>query len=168
MIRHGQTDQLFNSNADIDKERQLTEEGKLASQKVGEYLRAFGISAIYSSPLSRTLQTAEIIKASAEIPGDIILDDNLLEMYHGKGEYSEREANVRSFFKELINRHAGKQLVLVSHMDPMEAYVEGMGFSAEDLDSPCLMSQGYRLVFAGDKPVECLKIDPSGFPKASR
>lgn len=162
LIRHGQTDQPFSAVPGVDAERQLTEEGSRHIEKVGEYLKSFAPIVIYSSPLKRTVQTAVIIQRQAAIPGEIIKDPSLIEMYHGQGDYAERATIVGSFFKALIAKHAGEQIVLVSHQDPIESIVDHMGFTAAEIDRPCLPSQGYRVVFAGDIPVECQKINPAG------
>ncbi len=161
LMRHGQTDKLFNSNSVIDGERVLTEEGRAQEKRVGEYLKSFAPSAIYSSPVLRSIQTAELIKEAAEIPGEIITAHCLVEMYHGRGEYEDRKVAVQEFFQQLTTKHAGEHIVLASHQDPIETIVEHLGFTAEELDFPCRMSQGYRLVFAGSQPVECQKLNPA-------
>ncbi|HSX42103.1 MAG TPA: histidine phosphatase family protein [Candidatus Saccharimonadales bacterium] len=162
-IRHGQTDKDFSSDAGIDNERVLTEEGRAQEKRVGEYLKSFAPSVIYSSHMKRAVETAEIIKVAAEIPGDIISRSELAEMYHGQVQgYAERGAAFKDFLQELCQKHAGEQIVLSFHEDPIESMVAHLGFTTEELDFPCQMSQGYRLVFAGEVPVECQKINPAG------
>lgn len=162
LFRHGQTDRDFSDQPKTDGERVLTAEGRGQARKVGEYLKSFAPAAIYSSPLKRAVETAEIIKEAAEIPGQIITEPVLAEMYHGQeAGYTERQAAVKSFFKDLIAKHAGQHITIASHEDPIESFVAHMGFNPAELDLPCQMSQGYRLVFAGDVPVECQKINPA-------
>lgn len=162
LMRHGQTDKVFNGDPAIDGERVLTEDGRTQEKRVGEYLKSFAPAAIYSSPMKRAIESAEIIQKVAEIPGEIVIQPVLAEMYHGQEQgYTERQTAIKEFFGNLVTKHAGEHIVLTSHQDPIEVIVAHLGFTEAELDRPCQMSQGYRLVFAGDTPVECQKIDPA-------
>lgn len=61
LVRHGQTawnrEEVFRGRADIP----LNETGRKEALLTGQYLRGVSIEAIYSSPLSRALETADAI-----------------------------------------------------------------------------------------------------------
>lgn len=60
-VRHGETDwnrdKIFRGRADVP----LGERGKKQAERVAEALKEYRLDAIYSSPLSRSMQTAEAI-----------------------------------------------------------------------------------------------------------
>lgn len=60
----------------------LTQKGIAEINETAEKLRGVGIEIIYSSPLLRTKQSAEIISEKLKLP--TIYDDRLLEHDHGK------------------------------------------------------------------------------------
>ncbi|MGQ9632156.1 MAG: histidine phosphatase family protein [bacterium] len=68
LVRHGETDwnreEVFRGRIDVP----LNERGLAQARALGEALRSQKIEAIYSSPLSRALKTAEIV---AEFQGDV-------------------------------------------------------------------------------------------------
>ena len=61
LVRHGQTawnrEEVFRGRADIP----LNETGRVEVLLTGQYLRGVSVDSIYSSPLSRALETAEAI-----------------------------------------------------------------------------------------------------------
>lgn len=158
--RHGQTDKPYSIDPEIDNERVLTDFGQKQIQAVGEYLRAFAPSAIYSCPRNRTAQTAEIIKEKAEIASEIVKRDELLEIY-SDADYASLTARIPAFIKELIEKHAGDHIVCVSHQDVIEGGLRAFGVEADEAEFPCKVGEGYRLVFAGDVFVQATKITPA-------
>ena len=110
-----------------------------------------GISAIYSSPLERTQETAQQIASALQI-GPIILDKRLIEAennFRGKrigygegalwknnnwklvsnlwkpswGEsYKSIAARVGDFASEQVKNHPGEQIVAVTHESPIWSY----------------------------------------------
>ena len=110
-----------------------------------------GISAIYSSPLERTQETAQQIASALQI-GPIILDKRLIEAennFRGKrigygegalwknnnwklvsnlwkpswGEsYKNIAARVGDFAREQVKNHPGEQIVAVTHESPIWSY----------------------------------------------
>lgn len=103
IVRHGKTvwnkDNRLQGTHDID----LTEEGKDAAQKLGEALKNISFDVIYSSPLKRAFETANLIFKNREIK--IITDERLTEIDFGFWEgktYEELEGSdhpSRNFFK---------------------------------------------------------------------
>lgn len=159
-VRHGLTDQPYSLNPEIDAKRVLTEQGKKQIAKVGEYLRAFAPTAIYSSPLKRTLETAEIIRSKAEIAAKIESKNELLEIY-SDSDYQALSQKIPALMNQLATKHPGEHIVCTSHQDVIEGGLKALGVEAEEADFPCLMAQLYRLVFAGNTFVEATKLDPA-------
>jgi broad specificity phosphatase PhoE len=145
LVRHGQTawnkEEIFRGRSDIP----LNETGLKEAELAGEYLRNKGIHAIYSSPLSRALQTAQKIGQfhNLEIQPLMGMIDMSFGEWEGKslkevqekdekryrlwieephrvklpGGESLEEVRIRSMaaLEEVIQKHPGKTLALVSH-----------------------------------------------------
>jgi isoleucyl-tRNA synthetase len=86
-IRHGETDhnlaQIMNGG-DVDTPLNTT--GKKQAQEAGKIARLQGMKfdIIYSSPLSRASETAEIIAEEVGYTGEILKSEGLLEQLSGK------------------------------------------------------------------------------------
>lgn len=132
----------------------LSEEGKKQIEKTAQLLLKENISAIYASPLLRTKQSAEIIGKVLNLP--INYSNNLLEIkssLQGKtfayilfrsinlnifaspknkiiGETIEDIAKrMQKFIDKIIIKHNGKNIVVVTHGDPimiLKAKIEGL------------------------------------------
>jgi len=61
LVRHGQTDWNVNGRYMGWMDEALNEEGLRQAQRVAQRLERWPISAVYSSPLKRTVRTAEIV-----------------------------------------------------------------------------------------------------------
>lgn len=145
LVRHGQTawnrEEVFRGRADIP----LNATGRKEAQLTGQYLRGISMDAIYSSPLSRTLETAEAI---ARYQGkEVQILEGLIDIDFGGWQgishevVRERYAGLYRQWKEsphlvrfpegesleevrkralgvvhgVIRDHAGETLVMVSH-----------------------------------------------------
>ena len=84
LVRHGETDtnkaRLALGQADVE----LNEHGRWQAQRLAVSLKREPIAAIYSSPLKRTLSTAEPIASSHGL--EVQVDDGLIEMDIGEME----------------------------------------------------------------------------------
>lgn len=84
LVRHGETDtnkaRLALGQADVE----LNEHGRWQAQRLAASLKNEPIAAIYSSPLKRTLATAEPIASSHGL--EVQVDDGLIEMDIGEME----------------------------------------------------------------------------------
>jgi len=90
VVRHGQTEwnneEIFRGRTDIPLDRVGIKQAEL----VGEYFRDIKLSAIYSSPLSRALQTAKII--SKYHPLEVKPLQGIIDMSFGHWEgHSQKE-----------------------------------------------------------------------------
>jgi broad specificity phosphatase PhoE len=145
LIRHGQTawnkEEIFRGRTDIS----LNEIGLREAELVGEYLKGKDIHVIYSSPLSRAMETARRIAQVFNLKvqplegiSDMsfgkwegrplkevqILDRELYRQWREQphlvrlpGGEGLEDVRVRSMaaLEEVIRLHAGNTLVLISH-----------------------------------------------------
>ena len=97
MVRHGATqssaEDRFSGSVDIE----ISEEGKFQAERLAERLADDSISAAYCSPLTRAMQTGEIIAAPHNL--SLIQEDGLREIHHGRWE-GMRRAEVESQFPD--------------------------------------------------------------------
>ena len=153
-LRHGQAE---NNTEKILAGRSpgvnLTETGIQQAEQTGKMLELLNVSKIYSSPIDRALQTAEIVGKHCDL--DITNDDRLIELdmgkftkmpydqifakygnvflkfYEGSNEVSENGvetfANVQKRVFDMVdfvvNKHKNQNVVLVTHMDPIKAMI---------------------------------------------
>lgn len=158
----------------------LSDLGRRQVAVVADYMRSRHITALYSSPVLRTRQTAEIISAAVSLP--IVFDDRLLEIgtniegtsmtdvdaiggnvytpeFHAKGAESIEDlvARLNGFVVEKRTEHEGKNILCVSHGDPIRFIV--MHYMNKTLDfrssraiaTP--LAGGYSLIFTNDGSV---------------
>ena len=153
-LRHGQAE---NNTKKILAGRSpgvnLTEVGIQQAEQSGKMLKSLNISTIYSSPIDRALQTAEIVSNQCDL--EISTDDRLIELDMGKftkmpyneifakhgnvflkfyaGDDEVRENGVETFANVqkrvfdmvdfVIHKHTNENIVLVTHMDPIKAMI---------------------------------------------
>jgi broad specificity phosphatase PhoE len=83
----------------------LSGEGRWEARCVGKTLAVEGFDGLYSSPLGRASETAEIIAREAHFPGPIVLVDGLMERHGGFLEgttHAEREASNPELVERLL------------------------------------------------------------------
>lgn len=145
LVRHGATnltaEDRFSGSVGVD----LSDEGRRQAELLGRRLLREGITAIYCSPLSRTVETANLIAAkSGLVPKQV---DGLREISHGRWEgLTRREVEERypdeyvaweedpftfapeqgesgvqvlarslPAIRQVITSHEGERVVVVSH-----------------------------------------------------
>src|SRR4029453_7667740 len=145
LVRHGATqltaEDRFSGSTGVD----LSDDGRWQAAKLGERLHYEGLTAVYSSPLSRTLETAPIISGPLQLP--IEERDGPAEIHHGHWEgmvravveqqfaeeYAAWEEDPFTFapeggesgvavlarslpvIREVVTRHPGEHVLVVSH-----------------------------------------------------
>jgi probable phosphoglycerate mutase len=129
----------------------LTEKGHDQAKKAAQFLEDMNISAIYSSPIERAKNTAEIVAEHTSV--DVRIDDRLIELDMGKstgmpydeifsshgnvfmkfyrGEleiahngvetFADVKKRVLGIVDHVIDKHPNENVVLVTHMDPIKA-----------------------------------------------
>ena len=81
LVRHGQSS--YNSQKRIQgrcDKSVLTEKGRDQASKIGAALSSLTFNAIYSSPLQRAKETAEIVRSSLDAPPELQTPDTLREV----------------------------------------------------------------------------------------
>ena len=145
LVRHGATqltvEGRFAGAVGVD----LSDEGRWQAAQLGQRLRAEALTAVYSSPLSRAVDTANIIASACGVTTQ--LREGLQEISHGHwegmtraeveatfdGEYAAWEEDPFTFapdggesgvavlaralpvIREIVTRHAGHRVLVVSH-----------------------------------------------------
>jgi alpha-ribazole phosphatase len=101
LIRHGQTLWNLEGRYQGDRDIELTEEGIRQASLTAGYLSDVDFSNIYSSPLKRAVDTANIINEMNKGKNlKIIIRDNLKEMHFGKWEGMKFEKLGKVYHKE--------------------------------------------------------------------
>jgi len=159
LVRHGQTDHLYSQQMAVDNQRQLTALGRDQSKKVGQYLAQFQPSALYSSPLERCLETAQLIKSGMNFDGPVVTASQLAEIYSPEPRLEAGERG-ESIFKTILTAHTGEQVVAVTHQYII-GYVVAEFLGVKYQQVLCDFADIYRLVFAGDKLVEATRLQPA-------
>jgi broad specificity phosphatase PhoE len=145
LVRHGSTQLTAEDRFSGDTGVDLSEEGRMQAARLAERLRPANITAVYCSPLSRTVETAHIIADGCGLVP--VLIDGLREIRHGHWEGLTRQevesrfaseyaaweqdpftfaplggesgvsvlARVLPAIREIIVRHAGEHVLAVSH-----------------------------------------------------
>jgi len=97
MVRHGATqlsaEDRFAGAVDVH----LSDEGKFQAAQLAERLADDAITAVYCSPMTRTIQTATILATPHNL--DVIHRDGLREIHHGHWE-GMRRADVEAQFPD--------------------------------------------------------------------
>jgi broad specificity phosphatase PhoE len=116
LIRHGQSTANASGVWQGQMEFPLSEEGRLQARLAGKALAGQAFDAIYSSPLGRAFETAEIIAREARFTGPVVPIDGLMERHGGSLEgttYAEREARNPEFTKKLLGLPEEERWTLV-------------------------------------------------------
>ena len=107
IVRHGQTEQNLKKKLQGRSDFPLTELGREQASAVGDAFRDAGIvfDKVYSSPLGRAVETAELIAGDAPIE----VEEALIEMDYGPYEGTDLHnlpPEVEDFFKDFTNHPA--------------------------------------------------------------
>jgi broad specificity phosphatase PhoE len=145
LVRHGATTATEEDRFSGSTSAELSEYGRWQAARLGERLADHNITGLYSSPLSRALDTARIIASHCRL--EPITRDGLREIGHGHWEGMKREDVERQFaaeyaaweadpftfaptggesgvavlaralpvIREIVTAHPGGQLLVVSH-----------------------------------------------------
>ena len=107
IVRHGQTEQNLKKKLQGRSDFPLTELGREQASAVGDAFRDAGIvfDKVYSSPLGRAVETAELIAGDAPIE----VEEALIEIDYGPYEGTDLHnlpPEVEEFFKDFTNHPA--------------------------------------------------------------
>ena len=106
-IRHGETEENRSFRLQGRKEIPMNANGIAQAEQAGEWFRENGIAFthVFSSPLGRAVQTAEL--AAPRLP--VVLDDRLLEMDYGPYEGADLihpAPEIQAFFADFVHHPA--------------------------------------------------------------
>src|SRR5919106_2409858 len=145
LVRHGATAATEEDRFSGSTGAELSEQGRWQAARLGERLSQQNITAIYSSPLSRALETARIVASHCRL--EPVTRDGLREIGHGHWEGKKRDDVEREFgpeyaaweadpftfapaggesglavlaralpvIREIVTAHPGGQVLVVSH-----------------------------------------------------
>jgi broad specificity phosphatase PhoE len=126
IIRHGKTEMnranLLQGRSDIP----LNEEGILQAQEASDSLRDVHFDHVFSSPLSRALQTAKIVAPQS----DPTVDERLIEMDYGQYEgtdLTQLPPELVFFFSDFVHNPAPEG------MEQLSSVVERAGAFLEEI-----------------------------------
>lgn len=103
LVRHGQTDWNAKGKIQGSIETDLDAVGEMQAKAVGEHLAGIPLSAVYSSPQRRAMQTASFISSHHGYTPSII--HNLREGTHGRVDGMELKDFRSLFAQEIKRRH---------------------------------------------------------------
>ena len=128
IIRHGQTELNNKQVLQGRSNYPLNEKGIAQTRGAAERLRSVSFSQVYSSPLIRAIQTAEIIA-----PGvPVTIDERLIEMDYGPYEGMDLHAlapEVITFFSDFVHNPAPEG------MEQLQSVVARAGAFINDLSN---------------------------------
>jgi broad specificity phosphatase PhoE len=105
LIRHGQSTANATGVWQGQMDFPLSEGGRWQARRVGRALAGMGFDGIYSSPLGRAFETAEIVARETRFPGAVVSVEGLMERHGGLLEgttHAEREARNPDLVKKLL------------------------------------------------------------------
>lgn len=163
LLRHGETDWNAAHRMQGRRDIPLNERGRKQASCAAAFLADMTIDAVYASPLSRAVETAEIVKGKRDLP--VIPEEGILEIDLGKwdgctpedmdvkfpgwydiwrqspdkaipeGGETFRQVQERAVaaIKRIAGENQGKTVLLVSHMGCITSAL--IYFSGKSLDT---------------------------------
>jgi probable phosphoglycerate mutase len=143
LARHGEVHNPGNVLYGRLPRMRLTPEGRRQAQALADFLASRKLEAIYSSPMLRARRTAETVLASHPEPMRLRIDSDLQEVHtawqgeplanlesidwdfyaHPRGSTDESlqmiHARMQRWLNRMLQRHAGSEVLGVSHGDPI-------------------------------------------------
>ncbi|WP_079527034.1 histidine phosphatase family protein [Halobacillus hunanensis] len=158
LIRHGSTPWNKEKRAQGNSDIPLDQEGREDAYKLAERLQDEDWDLIYSSPLLRAKQTAEIIAKRLSVP-EILFDQRIKEVSGGQIEGTIEEERIekwgtnwrdlelgiekqpdvlkrgRSFVNDIVINHPNKRVLVVSHGGFIGHLVQGLDEGFKKVES---------------------------------
>ena len=149
LVRHGETDWNRDARFQGHADPPLNERGREQARALAERLAAEPLAAVYTSPLQRARETAEIVAARVGLPVESVdgvrevdvgswsgltrteIEERFPEAFarwlgNGPGwedgeTYEEMGERVLAALEELARRHPGEVVLVVTHGGPVRA-----------------------------------------------
>ena len=125
IIRHGQTELNNRKLLQGRSNQPLNEAGLAQAQEAAKLLKGIAFSAVYSSPLTRAVQTAEAVVPEL----NPVLDERLIEMDYGPYEgmdLTNPAPEVLTFFRDFVHNPAP------AGMEPLNSVIGRAGAFLEE------------------------------------
>jgi probable phosphoglycerate mutase len=161
LLRHGQTEHTPERRFSGRNDLPLSRTGRAEAEAAGVRLKDLGVEVIVASPLRRTRETAEVVAATLGLPvavdedlaeldfGDLegltldearakhplaarrFLDDVTVPAPGGES-IADVEARVARARRRILSQHAGRTVLVVSHVTPIKLMLAaGLGTGAD-------------------------------------
>jgi 2,3-bisphosphoglycerate-dependent phosphoglycerate mutase len=113
-MRHGQADNNVNRVlVGRHIESHLTEKGRMQAKETAKLLKSMSISKIYSSPVTRAIETTEIV--GEELGLDYEIDDRLYEIDLGRLAGTNYDEILNKYGNLFLSFYMGDDSVLSNH-----------------------------------------------------
>jgi probable phosphoglycerate mutase len=134
LVRHGQTERSSRGAYSGQLDVPLTSLGREQAQRCAERLGGAGVDAIYTSPLVRARDTAQVIADASGAP--LTVDDRLIEVDYGPFEGFDREDARATFGQAFDDWRADPFGAPVTGMEPLaDALQRARAAAAEALEA---------------------------------
>ncbi len=184
LIRHGQTAVNNSKRIQGREDHLLNDTGRNQALRTGKYLKDNDPNwdFIYSSPLSRAYETANIIKSQINYQGDVIKDDSFIERDFGAAEGMpitkeifeyiirddvkdleksyEIQKRVSDGVLRLCNKHKGKKILIVAHSHAIKGLLTHLDKNRTFLDPLLNCSMSYFVEENGVISIDRVNINP--------
>ncbi|HEY8618324.1 histidine phosphatase family protein [Phenylobacterium sp.] len=188
LVRHGSTDHLGRRISGRMEGVALNALGREEAGRAAERLRGEGVTALYTSPVQRTRETAAALGQALEL--DPVVDERLIEIDFGSwtgaafadldadpewrrwnearstarapgGEaMDEVQARLGDFVAEVARRHPGERVCAVSHADAIKALLASvLGFSLDRHWALEISPGSVSVLCAGDWGMKVLSVN---------
>lgn len=119
VMRHGEAQSNVRNVEDMtgDPENRLTDKGKQQAVHAAADLRKEKIDIVIASPFLRTQETAKVVVKELGLPNSALMTDERLREADSSDETVR--ARVGEFIFEVERRYTGKNILFVSHGDPI-------------------------------------------------
>jgi broad specificity phosphatase PhoE len=117
LVRHGLPDYRGQHSGDEPPGPPLSEVGRDQARQAAEVLKGYAAARIYSSPLTRAVQTAEWIRAITFVP--LRIDSELKEWHRTERLYEVSQRSARWLVRWLAGPEPGA--IVVGHASPLLA-----------------------------------------------
>ncbi|MFH1748224.1 MAG: histidine phosphatase family protein [Planctomycetota bacterium] len=117
LVRHGLPDYRFKVPADELPGPPLSTVGQEQARQATEVLKRFPVARIHTSPLARTVQTAEVIRRGLNIP--LAIDSDLKEWHRTENLFTVSQRSTRWLVRWL--KGSERAAVVVGHASPLLA-----------------------------------------------
>jgi probable phosphoglycerate mutase len=187
-VRHGSHDRLGRVLCGRMDGVSLSERGLAEAREAGARLAREELSALYSSPMTRTRETAEVLSAAAGLPVetcedltevdygdwtgatfDALADDPRWATWNaargvtgtpGGESLIEVQVRMRRFVDQARARHPDQRIAAVSHGDPIKAILaHAMGVPLDNLSRFEVSPASISVLVAGDWGMKVFSIN---------